>query len=97
MEVVHPLRLVAYVDIKYLWSLGGQASKSSLNPAESWRHVSQTGLERHRVMGSAEEGVKQFLNQVSWNPVKIRSKSLEIMILQRYKAYPEQAEKVDSG
>ena len=29
-------------------------------------------------MGSAEEGVKQFFTDSGWNPVRIRSKSLEI-------------------
>ena len=31
------------------------------------------------------------------NPVKIRSKSLEIVCVQRYKAYPERAEKAKSA
>ena len=52
-------------------------------------------------MGSAEEGVKQFLTRLQ--PGSMESgqspviKSLEIMCFQRYKAYPDTAEKAKSG
>ena len=53
-------------------------------------------------MGSAEEGVKQFLTRFirlksGQTPVKIRSKSLEIMCFERCKAYPDGADPVKSG
>ena len=49
-------------------------------------------LVRHRVSGVGKEGVQTARNQI---PVKIRSKSLEIMCFKTYKAYPDRVEKAN--
>ena len=48
------------------------------------------------VTGVSRGGGQVVFNQVPWNPVKVRLKSLEIMCFQRYvvKVYPDRAEKV---
>ena len=66
------------------------------------------GISRGRPKSMRKRGVCSILvpyfDQIPYkplksekNPARIRSRSLEIMCLQRYKAYPDSAEEVKSG